>query len=89
MNDIDQVYELLHCSQDELVGDDAVLVKKMRECYAFLRSIGYSKACRMLFLTDTTKEERLFWSAVSDIDQYNRSWEEELQERRKLGLPEE
>lgn len=80
---MDDWYERLHRSQAELEGADAELVAKMRECYVFLRSLDESKFSRMLFLTDTTKEERLFWASLGDIARYQRPWAEELKERNK------
>ena len=79
-------YKRLHRSQAELEGADAELVAKMCECYSFLRSLDQGKVLRMLFLTDTTKEERLFWASLSDIAAYQRPWAEELKERNKRGL---
>lgn len=75
-------YDELHRSQGELEGADAELVAKMRACYSFLRSIEQAKINRMFFLTDTTKEERLFWASLNDIASYQRPWDEELKERK-------
>lgn len=74
-------YERLHRSQAELEGADAELVGKMRECYAFLRSLDEAQVVCMLFLPETTKEERLFWAGLADIGRYQRPWAEELRER--------
>lgn len=74
-------YEHLHRSEEELTGADATLVARMRECYTFLRTLSEPQVNRMLFLTDTTIEERIFWAGLGDILRFHRPWSEELKER--------